>query len=120
VKIAFSTTGDDLNAPLGSQFGRAPKFLVYDSESESFRVVDNRLSLEAAQGAGVRSAEMVARLGAKVLVTGNSGPKASGVLAAAGIEVYHSDAPTVAEALKQYLSGKLIEVKAGGGDGYGA
>jgi predicted Fe-Mo cluster-binding NifX family protein len=111
VKIVFTTSGDDLNAPLDSHFGRAPKFLVYDLESKTFNVVNNRQNLDAAQGAGIQSAETVARLGAKVLVTGHSGPKAFRALAAAGIKVYHSDAPTVAEALEQYLSGKLTEAK---------
>ena len=37
MKIAFSTSGSDLNAPLDSRFGRAPKFLVYDLDNAEFR-----------------------------------------------------------------------------------
>lgn len=111
MKIVFTVSGDDLNAPLDSRFGRAEKFLVYNLESKTFDVVDNQENLNAAQGAGIQSAETVARLGAQVVVTGHSGPKAFRVLTAAGIKVYHSDALTVAEALEQYLSGKLTEAK---------
>jgi predicted Fe-Mo cluster-binding NifX family protein len=109
MKIAFTTSGTDLNAPLDSRFGRAPKFLVYDLETNAFEVVDNQQNLNAAQGAGIQSAETVARLGAKAIVTGHCGPKAFRVLSAAGIKIYNTDAPTVAAALEQYRAGKLLE-----------
>jgi len=112
MKIVFTTSGDSLNSPLDSRFGRAPKFLVYDPESETFEVIDNQQNLNAAQGAGIQSAETVARLGAKSVVTGHCGPKAFRVLLAAGIKVYTTDAPTVAAALEQYRSGQLTEAKA--------
>lgn len=108
MKIAFTTSsGSDLNAPLSSRFGRAPGFLVYDLESGIFEMVDNRQNLEAAQGAGVQAAEAVVRSGAKALVTGHCGPKAFRVLRAAGVEIYNTDAPTVAAALELYRAGKL-------------
>ena len=107
MKIAFSTSGADLNAPLDSRFGRAAKFLIYDTETALFAVVDNQQNLTAAQGAGIQSAQNVANSGAQALVTGHCGPKAFRVLKAAGIDVYTSDAPTVAAALALYLAGKL-------------
>jgi predicted Fe-Mo cluster-binding NifX family protein len=109
MKIAFSTSGSDLSAPLDSRFGRAPKFLVYDLDSMSFEIIDNQQNLNAAQGAGIQSAETVVRSGAKVLVSGHCGPKAFRVLAAAGVKVYNSDAATVAAALEQFKAGKLKE-----------
>ena len=89
MKIAFSTSGETLDSPLDARFGRAPKFLVYDLDSETFEVVDNRQNLNAAQGAGIQSAETVARLGVNILVTGHCGPKAFRVLRAAGIKDLH-------------------------------
>jgi len=114
MKIAFSTSGSDVKAPLDSRFGRAPKFLIYDLETQSFEIVDNQQNLNAAQGAGIQSAETVARSGALALVSGHCGPKAFRVLAAAGIKIYNSDAATVAEALELFKAGKLQE--AGGAD----
>jgi predicted Fe-Mo cluster-binding NifX family protein len=49
----------------------------------------------------------VAACDAQVLVTGHCGPKAFRGLAAAGIAIYTSDAPTVAAALELYREGKL-------------
>ncbi|MDO9585927.1 MAG: NifB/NifX family molybdenum-iron cluster-binding protein [Syntrophales bacterium] len=109
MKIAFTTSGNDLNAPLDSSFGRAPKFLVYDVDTNTFEVIDNRQNLNAAQGAGIQSAETVARLGASCLVTGHCGPKAFRVLSAAGIKIFNTEAPTVAAALEQYRAGQLAE-----------
>jgi predicted Fe-Mo cluster-binding NifX family protein len=42
------------------------------------------------------------------LVTGHCGPKALRVLVRAGIEVYNTDAPTVAEAIEAYRAGRLV------------
>ncbi|MGC8642061.1 MAG: NifB/NifX family molybdenum-iron cluster-binding protein [Isosphaeraceae bacterium] len=112
MKIAFTTSGSGVDAPLDSRFGRAPKLLVYDLDSRTFKVVDNQKNQDAAQGAGIQSAETVARLGAKALVTGHCGLKAFQVLQAAGIKIYNTDARTVAEALAQYQAGSLTEAQA--------
>ena len=109
MKIAFTTSGEDLKSPLDSRFGRAAKFLIYDLDSKTFEVVDNAKNLNAAQGAGIQSAETVARLGAKALVTGHCGPKAFRVLSAAGIKIFNTGASTVAEALEEYRAGKLVQ-----------
>lgn len=118
MKIVFTTSGDDLNAPLDSRFGRAAKFLIYDLEAKTFAVIDNHQNLNAAQGAGIQAAETVARAGVQGLVTGHCGPKAFRVLAAAGVKVYHSGAATVAEALQQYLGGRLAESQAADVEGH--
>lgn len=109
MKAAFTTSGGDLRAPLDSRFGRAPRFLVYDTDTESFSIIDNDQNLNAVQGAGVQSAQTVARAGVDCLITGHCGPKAFRVLAAAGIKVYTTDSPTVEEALAALRSGTLSE-----------
>ncbi|MBN1442069.1 MAG: NifB/NifX family molybdenum-iron cluster-binding protein [Planctomycetes bacterium] len=108
-KIAFTTSGDDLRAPLDTRFGRARRFIVYDLDRETYDVVDNEQNLSAPQGAGIQSASAVARLGAGSLVTGHCGPKAFRVLAAAGIKVFYAGEMTVAEALERYRNGGLVE-----------
>ncbi len=120
MKIVFSTSGDGLDSPLDSRFGRAEKFLVYDLTAGTFEVVDNRQNLHAAQGAGIQAAETVARMGAGCVVTGHCGPKAFRVLSAAGIKVYTSAAPTVAAALELYRAGKLAEAASANVQGHWA
>jgi len=107
VRIAFTTTGKDLESPLDTRFGRAPGFLVYDVDSGVSEFIDNQQSMDAAQGAGIQAAETVVRSGAKAIVTGHCGPKAFRVLSAAGVKVYNTDQPTVAAALEAFKAGTL-------------
>ena len=118
MKIAFSTSGQDLNAPLDARFGRAPKFLIYDLDTDTFTVIDNRKTMDTAQGAGIQSAETVARSGVKAVVTGNCGPKAFRVLSAAGIRIFNTAAATVREALDLYHDGGLKEADSANVEGH--
>ena len=120
MNVALTTDGDTLEAGLCPRFGRAPKFIVYDTEGDVFQLVDNRQNLNAAQGAGIQAAETVARAGADCVVTGHCGPKAFRVLFAAGIKVYTTDARTVAEALEEYRSNQLSEASSADVEGHWA
>ena len=107
MKIAFTTSGETLDSPLDSRFGRAPKFLVYDLDENTFEVIDNGQNLNAAGGAGVQAAETIARQEVTALITGHCGPKAFRVLSAAGIKIYNTEASTVAAALAAFRAGTL-------------
>lgn len=109
MKVAFTTSGKDLNAELDRRFGRAPRFLVCDTESGTFEVVENQQNLNAAQGAGIQAAQALVETGAKAVVTGHCGPKAFRVLEAADIKVYHASVATIEEALTLYREGRLSE-----------
>jgi predicted Fe-Mo cluster-binding NifX family protein len=109
MKLVFTTTGDNLDALLDPSFGRARNFLLFDLESGTSQVISNQQNLNAAQGAGIQAAQTIVKAGADALVTGHCGPKAFRVLAAAGVKVYNTDAPTVAEALARYRAGQLTE-----------
>ncbi len=110
MKIAFSSSGDTLEAALDQRFGRAAKFIIYDTDTASFATVDNTQNLEAAQGAGIQSAQNVVRAGATVLVTGHTGPKAFKVLEEAKVATYLCPTGTVGEALEQWKKGTLKSI----------
>ncbi len=118
MKIAFTTSGTDLKAALDRRFGRAAQFLVYDTNSDTFEVVDNAQNLNAAQGAGIQAAQSVVETGAKAVITGNCGPKAFRVLEAAGIKVYNASAATINEALMMYREGRLTEATSANVEGH--
>lgn len=107
MKIAVTTSGDNLAAPLDSRFGRAARFLIYDTDTKGFQLVDNSQNLNAAQGAGIQAAQTVANAGVNSLITGHCGPKAFRVLQVAGIEIFNCAAATVEEALGLLKEGKL-------------
>jgi predicted Fe-Mo cluster-binding NifX family protein len=110
MKIIISTVGESLDAQLASRFGRAPKFLLYDLQTETFTVIENKQNLSATQGAGIQTAQNVALSGASCLITGHCGPKAFRVLNEAGIKVYTTEAITVKEALQMFKKGTLKQI----------
>jgi predicted Fe-Mo cluster-binding NifX family protein len=120
MKIAVTSQGNSLDDPVDPRFGRAMRFLVFDTETSMLQVVDNAPNLNTAQGAGIQAAESLSRLGVEILITGHCGPKAFRVLSAAGINVFSTDAPTVAQALERFRSGKLAGVQSADVEGHWA
>jgi len=118
MKIAFTASGETLESPLDSRFGRAAKFIIYDLDQNTFEVIDNRQNLNAAQGAGIQSAQTVARAGVKAVVTGHCGPKAFRVLNAAGVKIFNASTATVSQALELYRAGKLTEASGADVEGH--
>jgi len=107
VKIAITTSGADLDAPVDPRFGRAKAFILYDTDTGEWSVLDNAQNLNAAQGAGIQAATTVANAGAEAVLTGNCGPKAFTTLAAANVKVYTGVGGTVREAIEQFKAGSL-------------
>ncbi len=109
MKIAVASSGQDLEAPVDLRFGRAAGFIVYDTETGETNTADNRTNLNAAQGAGIQTAQNVAATGAGAVIAANYGPKAVQVLKAAGVKMYLCSQGTVGQAIEDYKSGKLTE-----------
>lgn len=107
MKIAVSTEGQDKDAQVDPRFGRAHSFMVFDLDSEEWQRIENSPNLNAVQGAGIQTAQMLANSGVGAVLTGHCGPKAFRVLNAAGIKVYTGFAGTVSEALAAYQQGGL-------------
>ncbi|HRU01950.1 MAG TPA: NifB/NifX family molybdenum-iron cluster-binding protein [Victivallales bacterium] len=76
MKIAFSASGDSLESPIDPRFGRAKYFIIYDEINEKFEVIKNEQNLNAVQGAGIQSAQNLAKFGVECVVSGHFGPKA--------------------------------------------
>ena len=107
MKIAITTSGQDLAAELDPRFGRAKNFLIYETETNAFELIDNAQNLNAAQGAGIQSAQTIVKSGAEALITGHCGPKAYQVLEAAGVKIYLSDKASVSASLEAFAAGEL-------------
>ncbi len=106
MKVAVSATGPGLDSTVDPRFGRADYFVVVESGTgEIAGVIDNRSARNAAHGAGINAATLVAESGATVVLTGQVGPKAYAVLEAAGIRIVSGAAGTVREAVQRFASG---------------
>ena len=107
MKIAVTSQGTDLDAPVDPRFGRAAYILIVDSETLDFEVLDNKENVNALKGAGIQAATMVNDKGGEVLLTGFCGPNAFKAMNAANIGVANDASGSVREAVMAYLDGKL-------------
>jgi len=112
MKLCITSQGDTLDAAVDPRFGRAAFFIVYDTETDEWRAVDNAQNLQAASGAGVQAGQNVANLEADVVLTGHCGPKAFRTLGAAGVRIIVGVEGTVADAVAQFKAGNLNPTEA--------
>ncbi len=106
MKIAISATGSTLDAEVDPRFGRCQYFIITDTETPQFEVVENS-SAAASGGAGISAAQMIVGKGVKAVLTGNCGPNAYQVLSSAGIEVVTGVSGKVKDAIEGYKSGRF-------------
>ena len=106
MRVAITSQGENLEANIDSRFGRAAKFLLVETETMDFEVVENKQSLNLPQGAGIQAAQNIINHPPEVVLTGNCGPKAFKVLQAAGVGVVVGMKGTVKEAVQAYMGGK--------------
>jgi predicted Fe-Mo cluster-binding NifX family protein len=113
MKVAISAQGNDIDALVDPRFGRARWFIVADSETGEWQAADNSGNVDASGGAGVQAGTTVAALGVEAVVTGNVGPNAHKVLAAAGIAIYQAgNGVIVHDALAALGRGELVKIDA--------
>jgi predicted Fe-Mo cluster-binding NifX family protein len=133
LKLAVSSTGEDLEAQIDPRFGRCQYFIIVDVESMSYEAVLNESAM-ASGGAGIQAAQSVAGMGVEVVITGNVGPNAFQTLNASGIKIVTGANGMVKDAVNRYKKGELTETSSptvgshsgmgrgmgrGGGDGRG-
>ena len=107
MKIVISAQGKELESPVDPRFGRASYFIFYDTDSSDFEIVDNQQNVMANQGAGVQAAQNVAKLNPDLVISGNYGPKAFQILAAAGIKTALWSDGKVSKAIELALDDQL-------------
>lgn len=111
MKIAVSASAPDLEAQVEPRFGRAPYFLMVDTETLDCKVLTNGQNLQAVQGAGIQAATLVARQRPAAVLTGYCGPKAFHTLLAAGISVILGLKGPVRDAVQNYQAGRLTPAR---------
>ena len=109
MKICVTSEGNDLGSMVDPRFGRCRNFIIVDTDSLGFEVVENP-NVESMGGAGIQSAQLVASKQVKAVLTGNVGPNAFQTLQAAGIEVFTGVSGTVKEVIEKYKKGEFKAV----------
>ena len=106
MKIALSANAPGLEAEVDPRFGRCQYFAVGDTATMEFEFVENS-SMMAGGGAGISAAQGIVDKEVKAVLTGNCGPNAYQVFAAAGIQVITGVSGTVKQAIEDFKAGKL-------------
>jgi predicted Fe-Mo cluster-binding NifX family protein len=109
MKICVTSVGRDMTSSVDPRFGRAAHFLLIDTETNQFHCLDDVTA--KVQGAGVMVAQSVIDSGASAVVTGQIGPRAYDVLAAAGIEIFLAPSATVGGAIQDLHAGRLEKLR---------
>ncbi len=102
-KICITSKGKDFEAEIDPKFGRSQYFLIVDPDTLEYEVIDNS-NIEAAQGAGIQSAQLISSKDVGILLTGDCGPNAQKVLQSSGITVITGISGKIKDALAKYKS----------------
>ncbi len=109
VKIIIPAEKKTMESPICLSFGRAPFFLVMDTESGAFEIIENKA--EAVQGgAGIKAAQLVLDAGAEAVIAYRMGQNAFDVLKKAKVQLLRAEGETAAEAAALFNAGKLKEL----------
>ena len=112
MKIAISSTGKTVNDKIAEVFGRCAYFIIAeikDKQIEKTEVIAND-NTEQMSGAGIATAQLMAKKNINVVITQNMGPRALDVLKQFNIAIYQGSG-IIKEAIQDYIDGKLKEIK---------
>ena len=112
MKIAISSTGENLEDNISDTFGRCSYFIIAeikDGKIAGFEAMEN-ISADQAGGAGISAAEAVAGKDIEAVITKNLGPRAADVLRQFDIKAYQASG-LVKDAAQEFIDGKLEEIK---------
>ena len=118
MKIAITAQDKELSSQMDLRFGRAKWFIVVDTETGDFRANDNKVNLNAAQGAGIQTGQNIADLDVEAVITGNVGPNALKTLSATNVRVFLAEKQTVQDAVGSFKAGTLKEVNQANVEGH--
>lgn len=106
MKLAISTSGKDLEAPV-TGFGRSSGFILYDTTKGDFNYFSNEQNMLSGRGAGAKTAQDLVQTGVQAVITAKAGPKAIEYLQGKGVKIFLANQPTVQAAIDAHNAGNL-------------
>jgi len=79
MKVAITSTGNNLESKLDQRFGRCAFFVIYDTDTKGMEFIPNP-NKEAQEGAGPASVQLVASKKAEKIISGEFGIKIKSLL----------------------------------------
>ena len=106
MKIAFPVSEKSTDAIVHGSFGRAPYYLIYNTNSREIDYLDHR-AVVAQGGAGIRAAQVLADNGVKVIITPQCGENAEKLLRNAEVLVYKAISDSVKQNIEAFINDQL-------------
>ena len=97
------------NTTICQSFGRAPYFLLVDTQTDKKEFFENSAA-SSAGGAGIAAAQLIVDSGAEAVLLPRCGENAAKVLKAANINLYKTTGDSMAENIADFAAGKLPEL----------
>jgi len=111
MKVAISSTDDNLDANVDRRFGRCAWFMFVDIESMQCEAVENK-NANAATGAGTACAQLVLGKEVEAIISGQVGPNAYEVLKQGSVKIFiATQEMCVREAIEKYKNNELKQME---------
>lgn len=113
--IAIPTEKESMNEQICPVFGRAPYFLICDTEKNTKKYIVNEAA-KAQGGAGIQAAQIIIDNKVTDLIAPRLGKNAADLLNSSKIKLYKANDKTIEENVKDCENSKLndlVEVHAG-------
>ena len=115
MKLFITATGKNIDAKTDARFGRAPWFLIIDTDTGA--IIEAVENIAAAQGqeAGLTAAQLVSDKNVDAVLTGSFGPIATNAFRTTGVSLFEGLSPqdTVKEALAKFKQGSYGKAQSG-------
>ena len=115
MKIAIPVDENNIQSNVCKSFGRAPFFLIYDTETQESNFLNNSAAFSSG-GAGIKAAQTIIDNKADALLTPQCGGNAAEVFQAAGTKIFKTQSDSIQENIDAFLDQKLpllTEIHAG-------
>ncbi len=102
MRIVVISEGETLESEVAEDFGHAPFFLVVDSDTLDYHVIENEFA-DSPEGAGVAVAKAITTLRPDAVITGGIGMHGLDILRKANIFVSYDEEGTVEQCIIDFV-----------------
>ena len=106
MKIAIPVDEKNMESNVCASFGRAPYFLIYDTETKESVFIDNSAATSTG-GAGIKAAQMIVDNKVDALLTPRCGQNAADVIKSADIKIFKPTSTSLKDNIAACVDGKL-------------
>ena len=102
MRIVVISEGESLDSEVGEDFGHSPFFLVVDSNTLDYHVIENEFA-DSPEGAGVAVAKAITTLQPDAVITGGIGMHGLDILRKANIYVSYDEEGPIEQCITDFV-----------------